>query len=120
MIGDEATALEHHLQASNVVDVVERQPVLESQRHPLAHQLGRAGLDATERAANLHGSMQARAAAVRRSGLRHRGVRVVVCDDVLTSGSTAREAQRALEATGLEVVRVAVVAATPRRFASSG
>ena len=79
-----------------------------------------AGLDATERAANLHGSMQARAAAVRRSGLRHRGVRVVVCDDVLTSGSTAREAQRALEATGLEVVRVAVVAATPRRFASSG
>jgi predicted amidophosphoribosyltransferase len=79
-----------------------------------------AGLDATERAANLHGSMQARVAAVRRTGLRHRGVRVVVCDDVLTSGATAREAQRALEATGLEVVRVAVVAATPRRFASSG
>ncbi len=75
-----------------------------------------AGLGATERAANLHGSMQARAVAVHRSRLRHRPVRVVVCDDVLTSGSTAREAQRALEATGLDVVRVAVVAATPRRF----
>ena len=79
-----------------------------------------AGLDAAERAANLSGSMQDRAVAMRRSGLRHRAVRVVVCDDVLTSGSTAREAQRALEAAGLEVVRVAVVAATPRRFATTG
>jgi predicted amidophosphoribosyltransferase len=77
-----------------------------------------AGLDATERAANLRGSMQARAVALRSSGLRQRAVRVVVCDDVLTTGSTAREAQRALEAAGLDVVRVAVVAATPRRYAT--
>ena len=77
-----------------------------------------AGLDAAERAANLSGSMQAPPFAVRRLELRHRASRVVVCDDVLTSGSTAREAQRALEATGLEVARVAVVAATPRRFAT--
>jgi predicted amidophosphoribosyltransferase len=75
-----------------------------------------AGLDATDRAANLAGSMQARAVALRGRGLRHPAVRLVVCDDVLTTGSTAREAQRALEEAGLEVARVAVVAATPRRF----
>jgi predicted amidophosphoribosyltransferase len=79
-----------------------------------------ASLDAAGRAANLRGSMQARAIAVRRLERRHRAVRAVVCDDVLTSGSTAREAQRALEAAGLEVVRVAVVAATPRRLGVIG
>ena len=73
------------------------------------------GLDATERAANLAGSMQPRARAVRASQSGPDRVRVVVCDDVLTTGSTAREAQRALEEVGLEVVRVATVAATPRR-----
>ena len=78
-----------------------------------------AGLDATGRAANLGGSMQARPSALR-SGPGHRPVRMVVCDDVLTTGSTAREAQRALEAAGLDVVRVAVVAATPRQFRVGG
>jgi hypothetical protein len=78
------------------------------------------GLDAAERAANLAGSMRVRAGPVRGLLARRGPVRVVVCDDVLTTGSTAREAQRALETAGLDVVRVATVAATPRRFAGTG
>ncbi|WP_051247954.1 ComF family protein [Nocardioides halotolerans] len=79
-----------------------------------------AGLDAAQRAANLRGSMRLRALAVRRAGFERRPARLVVCDDVLTTGSTAREAQRALEVAGLDVVRVAVVAATPRRISPAG
>lgn len=74
-----------------------------------------AGLDAEQRAANLHGAMAVRETVAHRVLRRWPGARVVVCDDVLTTGSTAREAQRALEAAGLVVLRVAVVAATPRR-----
>jgi len=72
-----------------------------------------AGLGADERHANLAGSMASPARAVRR----HAGHRahVVVCDDVITTGATAREAQRALEAAGIVVFGVAAVAATVRR-----
>lgn len=76
--------------------------------------LDQAGLDAAARAANLAGSMTCPAPGLRRLARRVPRGLVVVCDDVLTTGSTAREAQRALEAVGLSVVAVAAVAATRR------
>lgn len=78
------------------------------------------GLDAVARAANLAGSMCCPTASVRRLAARHARAVLVVCDDVLTTGATAREAQRALEATGLRVVAVATVAATRRRRSPRG
>jgi predicted amidophosphoribosyltransferase len=74
-----------------------------------------AGLGAAERAANLAGSMHCPVELLRRLASRRTQVRIVVCDDVVTTGATVREAQRALEAVGLEVEAVAAVAATRRR-----
>lgn len=86
------------------------------QRRRVADQ---AGLDSSERAANLAGSMWCPSRSVRRLGRalgeRRGSALVIVCDDVLTTGSTAREAQRALEASGLPVLAVATAAATRRR-----
>ncbi|MCW2818037.1 MAG: pyrE 1 [Marmoricola sp.] len=75
-----------------------------------------AGLDTAQRAGNRRGSMVVRASA--RAALARRGdpVSVVVCDDVLTTGATVREAQRALEDAGVVVRAVATVAATRRRL----
>ncbi len=70
-----------------------------------------AGLDATARARNLAGAL-----AVRASGAPLlAGARVIVVDDVLTTGATVAEAARALRAAGLTVGGAAVVAATQRR-----
>lgn len=77
--------------------------------------LDQAGLDAAHRSANLAGSMWAPASRVARLAGWRPQVSVVVCDDVLTTGATAREAQRALEAVGIPVAAVATVAATRRR-----
>ena len=79
-----------------------------------------AGLDAGDRAANMAGSMHCPSAALARVGRRWSQAHVLVCDDVLTTGSTAREAQRALEAVGLPPVAVAAVAATRRRAGPGG
>ncbi len=73
------------------------------------------GLTADARAANLAGSMCCPSASVRRLARRAPRALVVVCDDVLTTGATAREAQRALEASGVPVLAVATAAATRKR-----
>jgi predicted amidophosphoribosyltransferase len=78
-----------------------------------------AGLGADERSANLAGSMCAEPAGLRRLAALGRPVHVVVCDDVLTTGSTAAEAQRALRAVGVAPIGVATVAATRRRLSGS-
>ncbi|MEO6715147.1 MAG: phosphoribosyltransferase family protein [Mycobacteriales bacterium] len=68
-----------------------------------------AGLGTQARTANLAGSMQfaGRAPAV--------GARVVIVDDIVTSGATLADAARALRCAGIDVAAAAVVAATQRR-----
>jgi predicted amidophosphoribosyltransferase len=75
-----------------------------------------AGLGAFERALNQHHAMCCPSGALRRHA--GRAGHVVICDDVLTTGATAREAQRALAASGVTAVGIAVVAATSRRRGS--
>jgi predicted amidophosphoribosyltransferase len=74
-----------------------------------------AGLSADERAANLVDSLRCPTAVANGHGRRWGSRELVVVDDVLTTGSTAREAQRALEAARLGVLGIATVAATHRR-----
>lgn len=77
-----------------------------------------AGLTAGQRRANLTGSMGVRSTARGALGRDAAPVAIVVCDDVLTTGATAREAQRALEVSGLPVRAVVTVAATRKRLRS--
>jgi predicted amidophosphoribosyltransferase len=71
------------------------------------------GLGVTERQANLTGALTVTNPA------KVRGRRVVVVDDIVTTGATALEAARALTAAGAVVSAVACVAATPRRYPAS-
>lgn len=82
--------------------------------------LDQSGLDAEARAANVAGSMCCRSDGLRRLARRVGTGWCIVCDDVVTTGATAREAQRALEAVGLHVGAVAAVAATVRRAPPGG
>ncbi|MES9535697.1 phosphoribosyltransferase family protein, partial [Actinomadura sp. NPDC000600] len=65
-----------------------------------------AGLSAKERAANLKGAVEVRADVA--------GRRLVLVDDVVTTGASLAEAARALRAAGGEVTAAAAIAATPR------
>lgn len=69
------------------------------------------GLGRDARADNVRGTMRAYAA---------HGLRVVVVDDVITTGATLREAVRALRAAGADVLGAATVAATARRSPAAG
>ncbi|MCZ4498434.1 MAG: hypothetical protein JWQ74_987 [Marmoricola sp.] len=90
------------------------------QERPLLRQRSRprdqAGLGADERAANLDGVLTASVSEQRRLARSGQPVRVVLCDDVLTTGATAREAQRALAAVGVPVAAIAALAATRKRI----
>jgi predicted amidophosphoribosyltransferase len=72
------------------------------------------GLNAAQRADNLAGSLHCPSAGLRRLARRRQTASFVVCDDVVTTGATAREAQRALESVGLRVAGIAAVAVTRR------
>lgn len=66
-----------------------------------------AGLTAVERSRNITGRMRAAAAV--------RGEQLLLVDDVVTTGATAREAVRALSDAGAQVTAVAALAVTPLR-----
>lgn len=87
--------------------------------HPLLRQrdvvADQSGLSAVERTANLRDRMAVHARWLRVLARAAEPVTAVVCDDVLTTGSTAREAQRSLEAVGVPVRAIACVAATRKR-----
>lgn len=80
-------------------------PVLRLLR-PVRATADQRGLDLDARRRNVAGSLAARSAAARR---------VIVLDDVITTGATLAEAVRALRAGGAEVVGAVTIAATPRK-----
>lgn len=69
------------------------------------------GLDRDLRRRNVAHSLAARDAA---------GLRVIVVDDVVTTGASVAEAVRALRAAGADVVGAVTIAATPRRHRAGG
>ena len=86
------------------------------QHAPVADQVG---LGSEQRAANLAGSMRVRPGVRRRLARLDVPLSLVLCDDVVTTGATAREAQRTLEQAGLRIRAVVTVAATRRRFGTT-
>jgi predicted amidophosphoribosyltransferase len=91
-----------------VVELVARRAGLRCRRLlvPARATADQRALDREARRRNVTGSLRARDA---------HGLRVVVIDDVVTTGATLREAVRALRAAGADVIGAAAIAATPRR-----
>ncbi|MET0830025.1 MAG: phosphoribosyltransferase family protein [Microbacterium sp.] len=91
-----------------VVEVVARRAGLRTARLLTSARatLDQRGLDRAERRRNVRHSLRARDAA---------GLRVVLIDDVVTTGATLEEGMRALRAGGAEVIGAATIAATGRR-----
>lgn len=75
-------------------------------------------LGAQGRIVNVCGTMSCPTARLRAVRRRHPAAWVVVCDDVVTTGSTLLEASRALAAVGVPVTAAATVTTTPRRSPS--
>ncbi|GGM46566.1 ComF family protein [Microbacterium saperdae] len=73
---------------------------------PAAARADQRGLDVRERRENVRGSMRARR--------RGAGERIVLLDDVVTTGATLDEAARALTEAGFDVLSAVALAATPR------
>jgi len=90
-----------------VVELLARRAGVRTERLlvPARRTVDQRGLGVDARRANVRGSMRARDTG---------GRRVLVLDDVVTSGATLDEAARALRATGAHVVGGVCVARTPR------
>jgi predicted amidophosphoribosyltransferase len=105
------------LRVARVAAGVVRRDGLRCRVHQALRVTGRpvdqAGLDTSSRAANVRGRFAVR----RRARV---AAPVVLVDDVITTGATLREAQRALEAAGVGVLGAATVAATRRRHPGTG
>lgn len=91
-----------------VVDLVARRAGLRTERllRVVRASADQRALGVEERRRNVAGVMESRPAT---------DLRVIVLDDVVTTGATLAEAARALRAAGAEVVGAATIAATARR-----
>ena len=107
------------LRVTHAAAVVLRRRGVAASVRPLLRVVARpgdqAGLGAEARAANVAGRFHARGGAGRAYPARAPSPVVLLVDDVITTGATLREAQRALEAAGVVPAAAATIAATRRR-----
>lgn len=96
-----------------VIEVIARRAALplRSLLRPARRTQDQRGLGISARRRNLTDAFVAQDAA---------GLRVIVIDDVITTGATLEEAARALRAAGATIVGAATVAGTPRRVPGRG